>query len=223
MPNILNISQKHLNTIENSFKSARSIKRFTQPEKRNHHTTHQIKLEQPLSKLLTHLQLTFVLAQQIYEHLSKDTVQLIDLGDDVFNLQEHIAICEQSFDQFCGTYGILVKNCVVQPAVKQQIVNDEIPNEKNVNIAVEANEVFEEGDQEFELYVGGEESDDNVSVGICCDDEGERSNACLLLVLQELKVRLRERQVIRARKLGLTLSENDVIAPHCLCCSVNFI
>lgn len=209
--------KERVKVIKNAFNSARSLsvleKQFSIEEKKSSRPI--TKLRQPLSKLLTHLQLTFELAQQVYETLPENIVELENLNDRVFCLQEQIAICEQNLDQFCETYGILIKKSVT--ATKKQVdaeaeSSKEGSGNRNVSAVVNNEDgEFEQGDQEYEMYVGEdseEDSDEKTAIGYERDED--ISTACLLMVLKELKVRLRERQIMRAKRLGLPLPEDCV-------------
>lgn len=216
MPNSLKFSTRSLHFIQNEFRSARSLsiieKTFTTIEtKQSINNKPTIKLEHSLSKLLTHLQLTYDIAQHIYgEFMQKqEKVKLEDLGEQVFALQEQLTLCEQNLDQFCGVYGILIKKSMIRPQIK---IDDENNSKKDVDDTIkviEMNEEEETRDEEYELYVGDSDGDEfDEKSGFNYEDS--ESVAGLLLVLQELKDRLKERRIMRAKKLGLPLPEDEV-------------
>lgn len=156
------------------------------------------------------MQLTFEIAQQIHNRLlTEKQLELEGFSEDVFDLQQQLTFCEQNLDQFCGIYGILIKKKMV---VKEKVEIKEEAEEKIVKTACidgRKEEEIVEGDEEYELYVGESDGDENDEEKNCDNYEEEESAACLLLVLQELKDRLKERQIIRAKKLGLPMPQQS--------------
>lgn len=221
IPNALKLVKKYVNTINNEFNnSARCLSTLEKPlinndetEDKNKRVKPTVKLEHSLSKLLTHLQLTFENAHQIYCKFDHK-INIEDLAEQVFALQEQLTLCEQTLDQFCGVYGILVKKSVTKSSEKVEEKIDEnnaVAIVKKEIAAVE--EDLEAADEEYEMYVGESSDDDDVDefnekISDFCEEN--KSSACLLLVLQELKDRLKERQIMRAKKLGLPLPESEV-------------
>lgn len=214
IPEALKFSKQHLEYTTKTFDSARSLpgteKQFSAGNERTKKQNLSSRLEQPLSKLLTHMQLTYELAQSVQSELNKGEKALEDMSEQVLALQEELTICEQSLDQFCGTYGILIRKNLVKAETAQLRQPDgktENSNGKDVKVIAQDDEI-EEGDQEFELYVGESSEDDSeIGAGDGGEEDAGKSTASLLLVLQELKDRLKERQIMRAKRLGLPLPE----------------
>lgn len=234
VPNALKFLQKRYVFIDNEFKATRTINLNKQNFINNNDKVSikpTVKLENYLSNLLTHLQFTFQITEQIHSKLNAQQTQLEDLCDSVFNLQEQLLHCEQNLDQFCGVYGILIKKRMVKEKKNIEIVDTVEPKNKTtiVNVDDEINLLDEivEGDEEYELYIKGDdyEGNDDDKCGADCEDT-ETSN-CLLLVLQELKDRLKERQILRAKKLGLptpptNCDDVSVFICHLHCCFTHF-
>lgn len=222
IPDSLKSSRDYLYAINRDFTSMRSLatnqKVLLQPVEDNNKPQKSImKLEESLSKFLTHLQFTFEIAQQIHSKFDKkEEVVLETLGEEVFALQEQLTFCEQKLDQFCGIYGILIKKTIVKTnsIIKMEDNSKENPN-SNAIVATtvkkseeEEEEEILEGDEEYELFVNGSDDEFDEKSNFC--EENDMSSPCLLLVLQELKDKLKERQILRAKKLGLSLQEIDV-------------
>lgn len=221
IPNALKLVIKYVNTINNEFNySARCLSTLEKPlmttderEENNKRLKPTLKLEYSLSKLLTHLQITFENAHEIYCKFD-NKINIEDLVEQVFALQEQLTLCEQTLDQFCGIYGILVKKSVIKQSEKvRETIDEKIKSVvKKEQVIDTVDKDIEVRDEEYEMYVGNSSDDDDDQVNEKRNDfcEENQSSACLLLVLQELKDRLRERQIMRAKKLGLPLPENEV-------------
>lgn len=213
IPEAEKAARKCLREVEISFNKLRFSFTATEKHKKERSSPPKfiLKADQPLLKCLNHMQIAFELGQHIRQQLLKTNGKSFQqLNDSILQLKDQLHICDQSFDCFCKIYGVIVKHTSTECNIVKKLEPHEAKDDKPTLTIRHDDDSEPAKDEEYDLYIGL--SDDDESDHLLNNYEDEQSTVYLSEMLEELKSSLKERNALRAARLGISCPAEETKA-----------